>query len=58
MKTLKALQELIGEVRDNVDMIYSPTFVVQARNDEMINTDSANIIYNSVESDQKKIKMV
>ena len=41
MKTLKALQELIGEVRDNVDMIYSPTFVVQARNDEMINTDSA-----------------
>ncbi|MFH5780726.1 alpha/beta hydrolase [Heyndrickxia oleronia] len=56
MKTLKALQELIGEVRDNVDMIYSPTFVVQARNDEMINTDSANIIYNSVESDQKKIK--
>lgn len=56
MKTLKALQELIGKVRDNVDMIYSPTFVVQARNDEMINTDSANIIYNSVESDQKKIK--
>lgn len=56
MNTLKALQELIAEVRQNVDMIYTPTFVVQARHDEMINTDSANIIYNEVESDHKKIK--
>jgi carboxylesterase len=56
MKTLKALQNLIAEVRDNVDMIYAPTFVVQARHDNMINTDSANIIYNEVESDFKKIK--
>ncbi|WP_226682407.1 alpha/beta hydrolase [Sutcliffiella horikoshii] len=56
MGTLKALQELIADVRNNVDMIYSPTFVVQARHDNMINTDSANIIYNEVESDDKKIK--
>lgn len=56
MKTLKALQGLITEVRDNVDMIYAPTFVVQARHDEMINTDSANIIYDNVESTIKKIK--
>lgn len=56
MVTLKALQGLIAEVRDNVDMIYAPTFVVQARNDHMINPDSANIIYNAVESDNKKIK--
>ncbi|MBO9129909.1 carboxylesterase [Bacillus sp. 165] len=56
MKTLKALQQLIAEVRDNVDMVYAPTFVVQARHDEMINTDSANIIYNSVESNKKQIK--
>ncbi|MDW4528062.1 carboxylesterase [Rossellomorea marisflavi] len=56
MGTLKALQELIADVRGNVDMIYSPTFVVQARNDHMINTDSANIIYDSVESDDKEIK--
>ncbi|WP_044746957.1 alpha/beta hydrolase [Bacillus alveayuensis] len=56
MKTLKALQNLIAEVRDHVDMIYTPTFVVQARHDEMINTDSANIIYNGVESDHKQIK--
>jgi carboxylesterase len=56
MNTLEALQALIAEVRENVDMIYSPTFVVQARNDHMINTDSANIIYNEVESEEKDLK--
>ncbi|MBS4190381.1 carboxylesterase [Bacillus sp. FJAT-49705] len=56
MNTLKALQGLIADVRKSVDMIYSPTFVVQARHDHMINTDSANIIYNEVESDLKDLK--
>ncbi|WP_010676547.1 alpha/beta hydrolase [Bacillus timonensis] len=56
MDTLKALQNLIAEVRENVDMIYSPTFVAQARHDKMINPDSANIIYEAVENDFKKIK--
>lgn len=56
MKTLKALQNLISDVRSNIDMIYTPTFVIQARNDEMINTESANIIYESIESDQKDLK--
>jgi carboxylesterase len=56
MNTLRALQNLIRDVRNNIDMIYAPVFVVQARHDEMINTDSANIIYNGVESNMKKIK--
>ncbi|MFY2252140.1 alpha/beta hydrolase [Priestia megaterium] len=56
MNTLKSLQELIAEVRNSVDMIYAPTFVVQGRHDHMINTDSANIIYNSIESPTKDIK--
>ncbi len=56
MNTLKALQDLIADVREHVDMIYSPTFVVQARHDHMINTDSANIIYNEVETDDKQLK--
>lgn len=56
MKTLKALQNLISDVRHSIDMIYAPTFVVQARHDHMINTDSANIIYNEVESTNKQIK--
>lgn len=56
MKTLKALQQLITDVRNHVDHIYAPTFVVQARHDHMINTDSANIIYNEVQTDEKKMK--
>ncbi|MFB7138031.1 alpha/beta hydrolase [Gottfriedia sp. NPDC056225] len=56
MNTLRALQGLIKEVRENVDTVYAPTFVVQSTVDEMINTDSANIIYNEVQSDQKKLK--
>jgi carboxylesterase len=56
MNTLKALQELLQSVRNSVDLVYAPTFVVQARHDEMINTDSANIIYNEVESEKKDLK--
>ncbi|WP_163970489.1 alpha/beta hydrolase [Oceanobacillus halotolerans] len=47
---------LINEVSANVDTIYAPTFVVQARQDEMINTNSANHIYQNVEADTKEIK--
>lgn len=56
MKTLKALQQLIADVRNNVDMIYAPTFVVQARHDHMINTDSATIIYEEIEANMKELK--
>lgn len=56
MKTLKALQNLLQEVRDNVDMIYTPTFVVQARHDQMIDIESANIIHDEVEAEHKKLK--
>ena len=42
----------------HVDLIYAPIFVVQARHDKMINTNSANIIYNEAQSDIKEIKMV
>jgi carboxylesterase len=47
---------LIADVRENVDMIYAPTFIVQARHDKMINTESANIIYNEIESVEKELK--
>jgi carboxylesterase len=56
MNTLKELQELIADVREHVDEVYAPVFVVQARHDEMINTDSAHIIYNEIQSPMKKIK--
>ncbi|GAA0327205.1 carboxylesterase [Bacillus carboniphilus] len=56
MSTLKELQELIKDVREHVDLTYAPLFVIQGRHDKMINTDSANIIYNEAESPQKKMK--
>lgn len=46
----------IEEVSEMVDMIYAPTFVVQASQDKIINTDSANFIYENVETDHKEIK--
>ncbi|WP_100332283.1 alpha/beta hydrolase [Bacillus xiapuensis] len=56
MTTLKALQRLIADVREHVDMIYAPTFVVQARHDQIINPNSANIIYDEIEATMKEIK--
>ncbi|MBM4760799.1 carboxylesterase [Bacillus sp. B15-48] len=56
MKTLKSTQELIADVRNHIDMVYAPVFVAQGRHDDMINPDSANIIYNDVESAQKQLK--
>jgi len=56
MTTLKSLQNEISDVRNHIDMIYAPLFVVQARHDHMINSESANIIYNEAESDLKELK--
>ncbi|MYL61900.1 alpha/beta fold hydrolase [Bacillus hwajinpoensis] len=56
MNTLGELRDLIYDVRENVDMIYAPTFVAQARHDEMINTESANVIHDNIESDEKSLK--
>jgi carboxylesterase len=52
----EALGKTIQEVKNNVDTIYTPVFIVQARKDQMINTDSATYIYENVESDVKDIK--
>ncbi len=55
-KLFPMIKEKIDEVRENIDTIYTPTFVVQARQDKMINTESANYIYENVEADLKDIK--
>lgn len=52
----EALGKTIQDVKNNVDTIYTPVFVVQARKDQMINTDSATYIFDNVESDMKDIK--
>lgn len=50
------ISNLINTVNQNVDMVYAPTFVVQARKDQMINTESAPYIYDHVEASIKDIK--
>ncbi|MFD1416855.1 alpha/beta hydrolase [Oceanobacillus jeddahense] len=52
----EGVRDTVNEVKSNIDMIYTPTFVVQAEKDEMINPDSANYIYDNVESTQKDMK--
>lgn len=56
MTTLNKLSDLILDVRHHLDHIYSPIFVAQARNDEMIDLASPEIIINNVQSDQKELK--
>ena len=48
--------EFIKEVNEEVSTIYTPTMVVQARKDQMINIDSAPFIYENVEADKKDMK--
>lgn len=47
---------IITDVQKHVDQIYTPTFVVQAEDDQMIDTNSATYIYDNVECDQKTIQ--
>lgn len=54
-ETLKELQGTIQQVRDSVDEIIDPLLVIQAEQDDMINPDSANIIYNEAMSDDKHL---
>lgn len=45
----------IESVRQQIDFIYTPTMVVQARHDEMINPHSANVIFENVQSETKQL---
>lgn len=56
LKTIASLENLIADVRSQVEFIYAPTFVVQGRLDTMVDLNSANIIYNEVESPMKELK--
>lgn len=56
MTTLEQLQELNLEVRDGLKKISVPVFVAQGRLDQVINTESADEIYNGVGSENKTIK--
>lgn len=55
MPSLKDLQQLIVDVREQLDYVYSPLLVVQSKNDEVIDPNSAHIIYEQVESLKKDL---
>lgn len=50
------LGQLIKDVREQLDHIYTPTCVIQATDDVMIDTSSAQYIYDHVECDQKSLE--
>lgn len=50
------IKAAIEDVSEIVDCVYTNTFVVQATNDQMINPESANYIYDQVATEEKKIK--
>ena len=56
MPSLQDLRELIYEVRDNIDHIYAPIYVAQGSLDDVINPDSANVIYDNAQSEEKQRK--
>jgi carboxylesterase len=56
MPSLKDLRDLVYDVRDHIDHIYAPLFVVQGSLDDVIDPNSANVIYDNVESDEKRME--
>ncbi len=55
-ETLKELSEALDTIKDQVDQDIDPILVIQVENDNMIDPQSANYIYDHVDSDDKDIK--
>jgi len=55
MPSLADLQQFVQEVRNDLDLVYAPILVIQSRHDEIIDPNSAHIIYENVESLNKKL---
>ncbi len=53
-ETLRELSDTLNGVKEHVDEVIDPILVVQAEQDTMIDPQSANYIYNHVDSDEKK----
>lgn len=56
MPSLAQLRDFVYSVRQEVDELYTPLFVVQARHDDVIDPNSATYIYDTAESTHKEIK--
>ena len=56
MPSLNELSELVYDVREQVDHTYAPVFVVQGTEDDVIDPDSATVIFDNVQSTKKQLK--
>lgn len=56
MPSLASLQQLVCDVRQETEFLYTPLFVVQSTHDEVIDSQSATILFERVESTQKQLK--
>ena len=56
MPSLADLKPLVDEVKEQLPAIDAPLLVIQSRNDEVIDPDSANIIYDNASSEEKQIE--
>ncbi|WP_203248718.1 alpha/beta hydrolase [Sporosarcina beigongshangi] len=56
MPSLADLRALIYDVREHIDHIYAPLLVTQGSLDDVIDPDSANVIFDNTESDDKQLK--
>lgn len=56
MPGLEGLRELVGSVRKQVSELYAPLLVIQARQDETIDPNSANIIFEEAQSPDKELQ--
>ena len=55
-ETLKELSDTLKRGKEQVDEVIEPILVIQAEQDKMIDPQSANYIYEHVDSDEKDIK--
>ena len=55
---LDEIRDMISLVNGKLDDVFDPLFIAQSEKDEMINPDSANIIYDetATEEDEKELK--
>jgi carboxylesterase len=56
MPSLAELTMLVDDVKEQLPEIDAPLLVIQSRNDEVIDSGSANVIYENAASERKQIK--
>lgn len=56
MPSLRDLRDLVYRVKDELGQVEAPLFVVQSRKDEVIDPNSANVIYDKSNAVEKELK--